>query len=146
MEIQNNNKHFNMYRPNKTITHNRKYRFAKQYKKDKILLDILSPIHSLLLPIRDQDIISTLYTQHNVERSKCNLCDGTFINNYVRDFHLYHKHSMEIKFTCYECDGNMELEESDMYFTSWYSLHTHRIEEHEEPDYLCETQILVNFP
>ena len=46
---------------------------------------------------------------------------------------------------CYECDGNVELEETDMYFTSWYSLHTHRIEEHNEPDYLCETQILVNF-
>ena len=114
--------------------------------KDDIeeLLETLKPINSLLLPLRDQNIISIVYHEYNLKKkSQCDECGKMFLNNYIRDFHQVHIHKNMIFYTCYICDGNTDIEESEMYFSSIYLLHAHLIEHHDEPDYGPETQQLI---
>ena len=120
----------------------RKYQEVLEECKNDMedLLKTLKPINALLLPLRDQNIISIIYRQHT---SQCNECGHMFPNNYLRDFHQIHVHKINMQYTCYQCYGNSDLEESDMYFSSIYLLHAHRIEYHDDPDYKIETQQLM---
>ena len=106
--------------------------------------EALKPITSLFIPQRDQTIIATIYQEHiECQKPKCLCCPLTFANEYIRDFHMVHLHNTQLHYTCYECEKNPLLDETETYFTSVYLLHIHKIEKHEEEGYKLETYFLM---
>ena len=106
--------------------------------------ETLKPITSLLIPQRDQSIIATIYQEHiEGTKPKCLCCPLTFANEYIRDFHMVHTHNTHLHYMCYECEKNPFLDETEIYFTSVYLLHIHKIERHDEEGYKLETYDLM---
>ena len=106
--------------------------------------EILRPINYLYLPLRDQSMIATVYKEFSEkESSKCLCCPLSFANKYIRDYHMTNIHNLQLQYMCYECENNTDLDESDIYFTTVYELHIHKIENHNESGYNLNTYILM---
>ena len=65
----------------------------------------------------------------------CTICGSMFANRYIRDFHLNHIHFTKNHagcYSCYHCEDENGLKNSQTYFQCYYQLLLHKSEAHDE--------------
>ena len=126
----------------KTITNKFNTIHKKQYNRIKDYPNILNPILSWYIPVRDQNLIAHVYREYSEDnKSKCFYCNQKFTNNYLRDFHLVHYHCSQLSYMCYECYQDDYSDESEIFFETWVDLLSHKSCEHNEADSKLELYI-----
>ena len=99
-------------------------------------METLRPITNWLMPQKFKDLVDNIYNEHrSMKNIKCFICNKTFANTFIRDFHLNTTHEFSIHYTCIDCQNIDNSEEDEIYFNSPYAYHVHRIEEHNEKGY-----------
>ena len=103
------------------------------HKKD-ILNEILKH-HESLRPSKYwmqrknfRNLISALYREYKDKQSKCCICNKSFHNNFVRDYHINNIHHIEVLYSCEMCEFSGEG--GDNHFKNIYQYFGHKNQYH----------------
>ena len=80
--------------------------------------ETLQPITDWLIPDKYYNIIEHVYQEHtNKNPNTCFICNKSFINSFVRDFHINFYHEITIPYICYHCHKYDTINQEETVFT-----------------------------
>ena len=122
-----------------------KFKTISKLNKTEILREIFSyhdskhTFNYWMKPRKFKNLISTLYIDYKHKNNQCCICQKSFHNNLVRDFHINMIHQIEIYYSCEHC--KIDDIECDTYFTDIYQYFDHQFKYHTDDN--KSTNILI---
>ena len=104
----------------------------KNYSDYKINLNTLRPITYWKVPKKLQTLINTVYNEYSHNNTaNCFICNKTFANSFLRDFHLINLHNFATCYSCSDCTSKGVINDEENTFLSVQSYFNQLVDIHD---------------